>query len=76
MSEPTEKAPAIREMLDDLSKAITGRVASESIKEDICVRCGKPVTSNSFTDECSRREYRITGLCQVCQDQIFGSMEE
>jgi hypothetical protein len=74
MAEPTKKAPAIREMLDDMSKIITGRSASESIKSDTCVRCNKPVADSEFVDECSKREYRISGLCQACQDEIFGGM--
>jgi len=45
----------------------------ESIKEGMClpppIGCGKEATV--FRDELSRREYRISGLCQVCQDTIF-----
>ena len=25
-----------------------------------------------FQDDLSRREYRISGLCQKCQDSVFG----
>lgn len=30
--------------------------------------CGEPLTG--FTDDVSRDEYRITGLCQHCQDSL------
>jgi hypothetical protein len=30
--------------------------------------CGEPLTG--FTDEISESEYRITGLCQQCQDSL------
>lgn len=32
--------------------------------------CGKPVTA--FDDALSAREFQISGLCQTCQDSIFG----
>lgn len=35
--------------------------------------CGKKVTG--FRDELSAREYKISGLCQKCQDEMFGSDE-
>lgn len=28
--------------------------------------------SNPFRDELSRKEYSISGLCQDCQDEMFG----
>ena len=28
--------------------------------------------SNPFRDDLSRKEYSILGLCQDCQDQVFG----
>jgi hypothetical protein len=27
-------------------------------------------------DDLSRREFRITGFCQVCQDRVFEEKEE
>ena len=37
-----------------------------------CPFCKREVTENDFTDEASRFEYKISGLCQECQDYIFG----
>jgi len=36
-----------------------------------CVICGGEV--NYFRDELSAREYRISKMCQKCQDSVFGS---
>lgn len=36
-----------------------------------CPFCGKPVSADSFRDELSRKEFSISGLCQVCQDDFF-----
>lgn len=44
------------------------------IAERVCVQkpigCGEKVTG--FRDRLSEREYGISGLCQKCQDRIFG----
>lgn len=37
----------------------------------ICPFCGKEVDENSFVDELSLKEFRISGLCQECQDDFF-----
>jgi hypothetical protein len=29
-----------------------------------------------FRDALSKREYQISGLCQKCQDEMFGSDED
>ena len=34
-----------------------------------CVFCKKPITG--FRDELSEREYRVSGMCQECQDRVF-----
>lgn len=43
------------------------------ILKTLCVKspfgCGKPI--QSFRDEISAREHKISGLCQECQDKIF-----
>lgn len=71
MAKPSEKSPQMEEFLERFA----GR--STAIKEDKCVPppmgCGGPATE--FRDEVSKEEYRISGLCQRCQDAIFGSEE-
>ena len=47
----------------------------QRIAHGFCPTCGLP-TSNDFKDELSRREYEISGLCQDCQDDVFGKDEE
>lgn len=38
-------------------------------EEGKCPICTKAI--GEFRDELSRREYRISGMCQDCQDEIF-----
>ena len=34
-----------------------------------CPTCGEDI--NNFKDESSIREFKISGMCQKCQDKIF-----
>ena len=51
-----------------------GRSRTLAIAGNQCVKCGELATD--FSDEISRKEYGISGLCQCCQDGIFGAPEE
>ena len=42
-----------------------------SITEPACPWCGVHVSAGSFGDTLSRKEYRISGMCQSCQDKTF-----
>lgn len=45
----------------------------EMVKKRFCPGCGAAIhRPEDFRNEISRREYRISGLCQKCQDQVFG----
>ena len=45
-----------------------------AITEGRCVQppfgCGKPI--KGFKNALSEKEFKISGLCQECQDKIFG----
>ena len=65
-------------MINDLSEMIAldlyGRSARESIEMALCVKCGND--ASTFIDDLSRKEYTLSGYCQVCQDQIFAYAKE
>lgn len=74
MTKPAPKATNIWNMLNDISNVAYGRSTTESIGNDVCVRCGEPATV--FTDALSRKEFSISGLCQKCQDFVFAPPPE
>lgn len=74
MAEPSEKAPEMEQALDDLTQQAFGRSRTESIRGNVCVGCGGP--AEVFSDPVSRQEYRISGLCQQCQDQVFADPDD
>ena len=46
--------------------------AREAIKNAECPTCGKKIRDEDFKDDLSRTEYGISGMCQSCQDSVFG----
>lgn len=70
MATPSEKTPEIESLLDSVAQKSFGRTRTESIKQDLCVMCGKE--AKEFRDQLSQREFRISGMCQACQDSMFG----
>jgi hypothetical protein len=40
-----------------------------------CPICHKDIKMNKFRDELSRREFKISGCCQTCQDDMFDEVE-
>ena len=37
-----------------------------------CPLCTEPIKMEDFRDELSKKEFKISGMCQKCQDKIFG----
>lgn len=45
---------------------------AQLIDNDKCPHCEKDIKEEEFKDELSKKEYSISGMCQKCQDEIFG----
>ena len=39
----------------------------------LCPLCRAQVKAEDLRDELSRKEFKISGLCQPCQDDVFGT---
>jgi hypothetical protein len=37
----------------------------------LCTFCSKPIAEESFRSDLGRKEYTVTGMCQLCQDNAF-----
>ena len=44
--------------------------AVERVEAGVCATCAGVV--GPFRDDLSCKEYRISGMCQTCQDKVFG----
>lgn len=43
----------------------------DAIEHGFCPICKEVISIDEFKDALSLKEYRISGLCQECQDKIF-----
>ena len=60
-----EKSAEVAEFLESMFGRTT------AIENEMCVSCKEDI--RDFRDDLSKREYAISGLCQQCQDGVFGA---
>lgn len=60
---------SIKNFQNSFIKNTFGKSMDECFSEKICPICHEKITS--FKDVLSLKEYRISGLCQSCQDKTF-----
>ena len=65
MATPSDKSQGMTDFLEQTF----GR--SSAITTDTCAFCGGE--ASEFRDALSEKEYTISGLCQDCQDKVFGT---
>lgn len=64
-----ERDPKLQGFIDELFPK-----EAERIKAGECPFCGKSIdVEKEFRDPLSKREFEISGLCQKCQDEMFGA---
>lgn len=63
----TDKHPTIDSFLSNL---MGGKDRHAIVANGECMTCDN--TGVKFRDEPSRDEYLISGMCQPCQDDVFG----
>lgn len=61
-----EKSPEMRAAIEALFPGTEAAIAVHK-----CPVCHGPITD--FRDRLSEREYEISGMCQNCQDAVFGA---
>lgn len=52
-----------------LEKELFGMTRDEAIEKGICLSCGEEALSRCYSSA-GRVEYRISGLCEICFDEI------
>jgi hypothetical protein len=73
----TMKATDKNPTMDALLSSLMGKDRAEVIRLGKCMSCDRVGNiASSFRDDLSRKEYQISGMCQSCQDDIFGISED
>jgi len=65
---PAIKAPEIEALLEAFSLGLA-RPRAEAFTLQACVTCGGPAIE--FDSALSEKEYSISGMCQICQNDVF-----
>lgn len=55
----------------EIMRAIDGGEAERAINMGLCPTCRQPV--RGFRNAISMKEFGISGMCQQCQDSVFGA---
>lgn len=63
-------------MNKDIMRALGFGRQVDAVDAGICPFCHVPIIPNEFRDALSLKEFRISGLCQKCQDETFGNAAE
>lgn len=66
----SERTPEMKAFIDGVAKDFFGKSLTETLSGNTCMFCKEP--DFNFKDEASKREYKISGICQKCQDKVFG----
>ena len=61
---------SLKELKDEFTKRVFGKTCEEVQAKRLCMTCEAEVTG--FRDAISAKEYRTSGMCQACQDKMFG----
>lgn len=48
----------------------------ERLENKQCPMCGESTANEEFKNEISKREFKLSGLCQQCQDKAFAHRDE
>ena len=64
------KNEALEGMLENFAQQFLSQGRQQASTTNTCVICSKEATD--FRDAASRKEYQISRMCQICQDNIFG----
>ena len=60
--------------VDDFAANIFGTTRTKAIRSEICVKCRVNVLTVGFRNIRTQKEYQVSGLCQLCQDKVFGGL--
>ena len=59
-------------MNKDIMKTVGFGKEVNLVNQSKCPFCQKQIDPSKFRDELTFKEYQISGLCQTCQDEMFG----
>jgi len=62
-------------MNKELLKKVGFTKEVKRIDDNECPFCGETINEDDFKDALCLKEYKISGLCQTCQEKVFGKKD-
>jgi hypothetical protein len=70
-----DQAPELKKLSDDLNTEIFGETIQSAEDKGTCIACKLPALPRCYSDA-GRREYGISGMCELCFDKMFDEDED
>ena len=61
-------------LIDNFLTSLVCKDRQKTVRNNQCMTCSGD--ADTFTDELSVKEYRISGMCQSCQDKVFVDLQK
>ena len=58
-------------MNDEIMRKLGFGKRIDAIENGFCPICNKPIVQGEFKNTLSKKEFKISGMCQKCQDSMF-----
>jgi len=65
----------LKELREEMAKDLYAFSLSKAWERGICIECRQNALSNCYSED-GRREYKISGLCELCFDRMHVGKEE
>ena len=65
----------LAELKQKMAKDLFGITVQEAMSKGICIHCKNPALERCYS-AAGRREYSITGMCELCFDEITTELED
>ena len=59
----------LQKIQNEMAKEIYGKTKSEALESGLCISCSEPAIPKCYS-EAGREEFKISGLCEICFDEI------
>jgi len=70
-SEPQHVSASLHALQEDLARRLFGIPLSKALEIGVCINCKKLAGPRCYSPA-GRKEYSISGLCELCFDEITG----
>lgn len=65
-----DQSPKLKKLSDDLSREAFGETIQEANDKGNCISCKEPALPKCYS-EAGKREFYISGMCEVCFDAMW-----